>query len=91
MYEESTVSTNCFFHFENRWLTVPTTKNNRPPPNAGYTIIDYRLPEVKAKILLEKIRLTSDFQVGHVLVYDMTECHGEIFLHPHPENLSRIP
>ena len=72
MYVNSLCSTNCFFPFENGSIKTPSTRGNVPPPNAGYTVFDYRISEAKAKVLLQKIRFTSDYQVGHVLVYDMT-------------------
>ena len=65
-------SKNCYFPFVNGWVTIPRTRGNLPPPNAGYTVVDYRLPEIKAEVLLKQIRATSDFQCGHLMVYDMS-------------------
>jgi len=65
-------SKNCYYPFVNGWVTLPRTRGNLPPPNAGYTVIDYKLSEAKAEVLVDHVRATSDFQCGHLLVYNMS-------------------
>mmetsp|Transcript_127091 Transcript_127091/g.219917 ORF Transcript_127091/g.219917 Transcript_127091/m.219917 type:complete len:332 (+) Transcript_127091:1588-2583(+) len=43
-----------------------------PPTNAGYTLVDYRLPKKKAQELLDRVRVSSDFHTGQIMIFDMS-------------------
>ena len=42
-------SKNSYYPFSDGWVKFPTKRGLLPPTNAGYTLVDYRLPKKKAQ------------------------------------------